>query len=153
MYFGVKVWHWLSNLKGKFKVEVWSWYLKLKKNKMNIGYKIWSWKNALNIKNISSLYIESHAVTHAATRLLGDLRVNTIIDNRLDRESDYVRKQSVTVRSEAEFQKAFSYNCVQREIPAISSETLAPLKSLLMKLRKMLKLQLLLKKIEQSSVM
>ena len=54
------------------------------------------------------------------------MRVNTIIDNRLDRESDYVRKQSVTVRSEAEFQKAFSYNCVQGEIPAISSETLVP---------------------------
>ena len=80
----------------------------------------------MNIKNISSLYLESHAVTHAATRLRGDLRVNAIIDNRLLRESDYVRKQSVTVRSEAVYQQALNYNCVQGKVPTVSSESPVP---------------------------
>ena len=49
---------------------------------------------ALNIKNISALYMECHAVTHASTRLTGDNRVNLVIDNRLTRESQYLRKKS-----------------------------------------------------------
>ena len=81
---------------------------------------------ALNIKNISSLYIESHAVMHASTRLQGDCRVNLIIDNKLSRESQFVRKQSVTVRSESEFNSAFNYNCVQGEIPGLVDETSPP---------------------------
>ena len=38
--FEVDIW------KLKFKVENWSWYLNLKKNKMKVGYKIWSWKKS-----------------------------------------------------------------------------------------------------------
>ena len=79
---------------------------------------------ALDIKNISTLYKETHAVTHASTRLSGDSRVNLIIDNKLVRESEYTRKQSVTVQSESKFKTAFSYNCVQGEIPGTTSEEL-----------------------------
>jgi len=76
----------------------------------------------LDIKNISTLYKETHAVTRASTRLSGDSRVNLIIDNKLVRESEYTRKQSVTVQSESKFKTTFSYNCVQGKIPGTTSE-------------------------------
>ena len=79
---------------------------------------------ALDIKNISTLYKETHAVTHASTRLIGDSRVNQIIDNKLVRESRYSRKQSVTVQSESVFKNAFNYNCIQGEIPGTTPEDL-----------------------------
>ena len=77
---------------------------------------------ALNIKNISTLYAECHAVTHAATRLKGDSRVNSALDNKIRRESAFVRKNSITVASESVFQSAFNQNCVQGEIPGTTPE-------------------------------
>ena len=77
---------------------------------------------ALGIKNISTLYTECHAVTHASTRLKGDSRVNLVLDNKIERESNYVRKQSITVLSEAVFKTAFNRNCVQGEIPGTTPE-------------------------------
>ena len=79
---------------------------------------------ALDIKNISTLYKETHAVTHASTRLQADDRVNQIIDNKLARESQLIRKQSVTVQSESVYKDALNYNCVQGEIPGVTPEVL-----------------------------
>ena len=78
---------------------------------------------ALNIKNISSLYKESHAVSHASTRLQGDDKVNIALDNRLNRESKLVKKQSVTVRAEEAFKSAYNYSCVQGEVPGATPLT------------------------------
>ena len=58
---------------------------------------------ALDIKKISTLYTETHCVTHCSTRLTGDKRVNYVLDNRLERESKLIRKQSVTVLAEKTF--------------------------------------------------
>ena len=55
---------------------------------------------ALDIKKISTLYKEVHATSHCSTRLKGDRGVNLAIDNRLTRESNLVRKKSITVQSE-----------------------------------------------------
>ena len=40
----------------------------------------------LDIKKISTLYTETHCVTHCSTRLKGDRLVNLLLDNRLQRE-------------------------------------------------------------------
>ena len=77
---------------------------------------------AMNIKKISTLYTECHAVTHASTRLKGDKRVNLAIDNKIERESSFVRKQSITVLAETVFKSAFNQNCVQGEIPGTTPE-------------------------------
>ena len=77
---------------------------------------------ALNIKKISTLYKETHAVSHASTRLKGDSRVNLALDNRLARESNYTRKQSITVESEKFYRSAFGRNTVQGEIPGTTPE-------------------------------
>ena len=52
---------------------------------------------AMNIQKISTLYTETHAVTHCSTRLKGDKLVNLILDNRIARESKLQRKKSITV--------------------------------------------------------
>ena len=77
---------------------------------------------ALDVKNISTLYTECHAVTHAATRLKGDNRVNLVLDCTFRRETNQIRKKSVTVIAEKTFQTAFEKNCVQREIPGTTAE-------------------------------
>ena len=79
-------------------------------------------KTALNIKNISTLYTECHSVTHAATRLKGDDRVNVAIDNKIARELQYTRKKSVTVYAESVYTTAFNDNCVQGVIPGTTPE-------------------------------
>ena len=35
---------------------------------------------AMNIKKVSTLYTEAHCVSHARTKLLGDDRVNSVLD-------------------------------------------------------------------------
>ena len=77
---------------------------------------------ALHIKKISTLYKEAHATTHSSTRLKGDTGVNLALDNRLARESQFVRKQSVTVQSEQIYQRALGRNTVQGEIPGCTPE-------------------------------
>ena len=72
---------------------------------------------ALDIKKISTLYYEAHTVTHTSTRLRGDYKVNQVLDNRLVRESEFTRKQSVTVLAEANYLFARRINLVQGEIP------------------------------------
>ena len=77
---------------------------------------------AMNIKKISTLYLEAHATTHSSTRLKGDSSVNLIIDNRLTRERQLIRKKSVTVQSEHIFKTALGRNTVQGEIPGCTPE-------------------------------
>ena len=61
-------------------------------------------------------------MTHAATRLKGDDRVNVAIDNKIARESQYTRKKSVTVYAESVYTTAFNDNCVQGAIPGTTPE-------------------------------
>ena len=77
---------------------------------------------ALNIKDISTLYKEAHSVTHCSTRLRGDYKVNLALDNRLERESNYTRKKSITVEAETIYNRALNYNMVQGEIPGTTPE-------------------------------
>ena len=77
---------------------------------------------AMHIKKISTLYIEAHTITHCSTRLKGDTAVNLAINNRLARETQFVRKQSITVQSERIYKSAFGRNTVQGEIPGCTPE-------------------------------
>ena len=74
-------------------------------------------RTALDIKKISTLFTETHCITHSSTRLTGDRLVNFVLDNKIERESNLTRKHSVTVHAEQVFRSAFNYNSVQGEIP------------------------------------
>ena len=76
----------------------------------------------MNIKKISTLYTEAHSVTHCSTRLKGDRLVNSVLDNKLQRESNLQRKHSITVTAENYYQTAVNRNMVQGEIPGITLE-------------------------------
>ena len=56
--------------------------------------------NGLNIRSISDLYLECHAMTHLSIRNKSDALVNHCLDSRLERERIWVHKKSVTVRCE-----------------------------------------------------
>ena len=75
-----------------------------------------------HIKNISALYLEAHTLSHTATRLKGDRKVNLALDNRLERESAYKRKKSVTVEAESIYKSAICQNTVQAEVPGTTPE-------------------------------
>ena len=79
---------------------------------------------ALDIKKISTLYTETHCVTHCSTRLKGDRLVNLLLDNRLQRESKLVRKKSITVQAEKVYQSALNRNMVAGEIPGTTPDNI-----------------------------
>ena len=56
-------------------------------------------RTGLEIKSISSLHEESHCVSHARTRLLGDSLVSHALTCKVSREAKQTRKHSVTVRA------------------------------------------------------
>ena len=81
-------------------------------------------RTAMNIKRISTLYTETHCVSHAATRLKGDSTVNAVLDCKVLRESQFVRKQSVTVQAENTYQSVRNRNTVCGEIPGTTPENI-----------------------------
>ncbi len=56
----------------------------------------------LGIKSLTHIYKESHAISHATSRLKADNKVNIALDSR---ESQWVRKGSITAYSEDHFQQ------------------------------------------------
>ncbi len=56
-------------------------------------------KEGLNIKSISHLYKETHAISHATSRPKADTQVNVALDTRLEHEIKWTSKNSVTVYS------------------------------------------------------
>ena len=54
----------------------------------------------LNIKSISSLYLECHTNAYISTREKGDPKVNHCLDSRLTREAEWSKKISHTVMSD-----------------------------------------------------
>ncbi len=63
---------------------------------------------ALNIKSVSHIYKEAHAVSHTSSRLKADQTVNVALDSRIARESAWVRKGSVSMYSEDQYQSAIA---------------------------------------------
>ena len=71
----------------------------------------------MDIPSISTLYDMAHCGSHASTRLKGDPAVNHVLDCRVERESEWVRKKSVTVRAEEVYQESLDFNTVDGTIP------------------------------------
>ena len=67
-------------------------------------------REGLNIKTLSHIYKEAHAVSHATSRLKADATVNAALDSRIAREEHWTRKASVTTYSEEHFQQALPDN-------------------------------------------
>ena len=79
--------------------------------------KIFHLRTSLDIKSISQLYEESHCVSHARTRLLGDILVNHALDCKVNRESHFTSKKSVTVTAEKDYQQAVRFNTLGGDRP------------------------------------
>ena len=79
-------------------------------------------REGLNFKSISELYMETHTISHARTRLEGDSNVNYVLNCTVTRESNYTRKKGTTAEAEVEYQRAVNMNTVQGEIPNFEYE-------------------------------
>ena len=80
-------------------------------------------KKGLDCKSISQLYTETHVISHTRTRLLGDPIVNHVLDSRLQRESNYTRKNCVTTTAEHEYINALgSSTGAQLQVPNFEYE-------------------------------
>ena len=79
----------------------------------------------LNVRSISELYRETHTVSHARTRLKGDLIVNSVINSTLERESQYTRKKSTTIEAEATFTAAIHSTTLDDSPPIFTGENAA----------------------------
>ena len=75
--------------------------------------------NGLNIRSISDLYLESHAMTHMSIRNKSDELVNHCINSRLERERNWTHKKSVTVRCEDIFNNVNNNASVKSVKPSI----------------------------------
>ena len=62
----------------------------------------------LNIPSISQLYNQSHALCHTSTRLKGDQIVNDVLDLKISREREWLRKSSAACTSEELYKSAIS---------------------------------------------
>ena len=80
-------------------------------------------KEGMDIKRISQLYTETHAVSHVRTRLQGDTTVNAAIECTLSREGSGTIKKSIAVESEATFLTAMSKHSVNGESPEFTGNT------------------------------
>ena len=79
-------------------------------------------EEGLGIQTISSLYMEAHATSYTRTRLLGDVKVNHVLDATLEREGDYVRTFCTTVEVNKVYKTALDRNTVQGEVPIYTGE-------------------------------
>ena len=67
-------------------------------------------KEDLHILAIFSLYMESHTVSYTRTRLLGDFKVNQILDATLERDEGYVMFFCTTVEVDKVYRTALNHN-------------------------------------------
>ena len=79
-------------------------------------------KEGLDIPSISDMYIEAHNTSHARTRLQGDVNVNHVIDQTLQREERYSRMQCTTTQAENMYRETLHLNTLQGEIPTFTGE-------------------------------
>ena len=67
-------------------------------------------KEGLHILAIYSLYTESHAISYTRTRLLGNFKVNQILDATLEKEEGYIRSFCTTVEVDNVYRTALNHN-------------------------------------------
>ena len=108
-------------------------------------------KEGLDIKSISQLYMEAHAVSHGRTRLQGDLSANNVIDCTLERESCWTTKKTTTVESENNYLIALNMCAPSGEAPTFTGEQATKLQHKFnMSVRKQAKTNLTVKHTQES---
>ena len=65
-------------------------------------------KEGLNIKPLSHVYREAHAIAHASSRLKADETVNAALESKITREKTWSRKGSTSVYSENQLESAIA---------------------------------------------
>ena len=83
---------------------------------------IFQMKEGMGIPTISQLYQECHAFNLASIRIKGETNVNLCLDNAIERESQYTRKISTTIKSQCIYEKALNLNCQDGILPSVSSD-------------------------------
>ena len=78
---------------------------------------IFHMKEGMAIPTIATLYDTVHCLNHTAMRLKGDTTVNAVLDNALERESQFTQKKSTIVRAQEVHNFAMHKNCVGGEMP------------------------------------
>ena len=84
-------------------------------------------KEGMDIMSISELYMETHTLSHARTRLQGDQSVNNAINCTLAREASLTTKKCTTKEAEASYNWALHLNTVQGEVPTFTGDRAASL--------------------------
>ena len=83
----------------------------------------------MDVRSISELYMETHAMSHARTRLKGDSSVNIVLNCTLAREALLTTKKCTTEESEASHNWVLHLKTVQGEIPQFTGERAEKLQS------------------------
>jgi hypothetical protein len=84
-------------------------------------------KEGMDIKSIGEMYMKSHTMSHARTRLQGAAAVNNVLNCTLAREESLTTKKCTTQETEASFSRAIQLNTVQGEIPEFTVDRAATL--------------------------
>ena len=74
----------------------------------------------LDIPAISAVYTESHNVSHARTRLQGDVNINHVLDHAVSHESSYTSMQGTNQQAKEVYQATIQKNTVGGELPTLS---------------------------------
>ena len=79
-------------------------------------------KEALDIPSISHTYTEAHNVSHARTQLQGEICVNNVIDNTLQREQHFSHKKCTTTEAEIMFKSTLHEQTNSTHIPRFTTK-------------------------------
>jgi hypothetical protein len=77
-------------------------------------------EQGLDIPTITAVYTEAHNVSHARTRLQGDMNINHVLDHAVERESTYTCNKGTNMQAEEVYQAIIQKNTVGGELPTLS---------------------------------
>ena len=77
-------------------------------------------EQGLDIPTITAVYTEAHNVSHARTRLQGDMNINHVPDHAVERESTYTCNKGTNMQAEEVYQAIIQKNTVGGELPTLS---------------------------------
>ena len=77
-------------------------------------------EQGLDIPTITAVYAEAHNVSHARTRLQGDMNINHVPDHAVERESTYTCNKGTNMQAEEVYQAIIQKNTVGGELPTLS---------------------------------
>ena len=64
------------------------------------------------------MFTEDHNVSHARTRLQGDIVINHVLDHTLQHESAYTNTYCTTIAAEKVFREVIQLNTVENQVPS-----------------------------------